>query len=211
MYIDSTGEASSSAPLFPIFHKDYRPRVNRELFQNTPNPLKKWKPIGNQYQIDAGQKEFGIKTCPQCDMQYSVHEPEDEIMHIKYHNAIPILSFKVILTSLGKKKVELLIDTNCTISFFQGWVEENVVTMAPEWGINGRIIFICEGELNKMNRVNEVLSLVDRDLGFATLNWTPKTIVISLLFSFQWQIRHLNKFYLFVTHFRFILVLLGSK
>lgn len=56
----------------------------------------KWKPIGdNQYQIDAGQKEFGLKQCGQCGMSYSVHEPEDEILHMKFHNSIEILSFKV--------------------------------------------------------------------------------------------------------------------
>lgn len=56
----------------------------------------KWKPIGNgQYQIDAGQKEFGMKQCAQCGMTYSVHEPEDELLHLNYHNSVDIFTFKV--------------------------------------------------------------------------------------------------------------------
>lgn len=90
-------KAGSSNSLYPIFNKDHRPKANRELFLNTHNATRKWRPIGNQqYQIDAGQKEFGMKMCPQCEMYYSAHEPEDELLHIKYHNSVQTLTFKVI-------------------------------------------------------------------------------------------------------------------
>lgn len=93
--MDDPQKAGSSTSLYPIFNKDHRPKPNRELFLNTHNSLKRWRPIGNQYQIDAGQKEFGMKVCPQCEMHYSAHEPEDELLHIKYHNSLRILTFKV--------------------------------------------------------------------------------------------------------------------
>lgn len=88
---------NSSVDYYPIFNRDAaKPKQSKSLFNSINNANKKWKTIGDrQYQIDAGQKEFGIKTCPQCEMQYSAHEPEDEILHEKYHKAINILSFKV--------------------------------------------------------------------------------------------------------------------
>lgn len=87
----------NSTNYFPIFNRDAaKPKQSKTLFNSINNTNKKWKTIGDrQYQIDAGQKEFGIKTCAQCEMQYSAHEPEDEILHEKYHKAINILSFKV--------------------------------------------------------------------------------------------------------------------
>lgn len=101
-FSDCTSETNkdqdqTSFQYFPIFNKDSaRPKANRNLFEAVSNAGKKWKTIGDrQYQIDAGQKEFGMKMCPQCEMYYSVHEPEDEMLHLKYHNAINVLAFKV--------------------------------------------------------------------------------------------------------------------
>lgn len=87
-------------------------------------------------------------------MQYSVHEPEDELLHMKYHNSVHILTFK-------------------------GWSNERLVTEIPEWGLFGRIIFACEADSKaKKTRVKEVLGLVDRDLGFSGRSeLTPKTLV----------------------------------
>lgn len=118
-------------------------------------PSKDWKPIDDQqYQLDVGQKEFGLRTCPQCDMQYSVHEPQDEILHMEYHNRVRILTFK-------------------------GWNNERVVTQISEWNPPGRIIYVCELDSKaKKDRVKEVLTMVDRDLGFATgAEMKPKTLV----------------------------------
>lgn len=116
---------------------------------------KEWRPIGNQqYQLDLGQKEFGLRTCPQCEMQYSVHEPEDELMHLKYHNCVNILTFN-------------------------GWNNERVVTQIPDWDLDGRIIYVCEADSKaKKDRAKEVLEMVDRDLGFAArTELKPKTLV----------------------------------
>lgn len=88
--------------MFPIFRSNFKePQQKQDLSSHLSSVSSsmnssKWKPIGdNQYQIDAGQKEFGLKQCGQCGMSYSVHEPEDEILHMKFHNYIEILSFKV--------------------------------------------------------------------------------------------------------------------
>lgn len=48
----------------------------------------------------------------------------------------------------------------------------------PEWGIRGRIIIVCETDSkSKKIRVKDILSIVDRDLGFASQTMAPKTVV----------------------------------
>lgn len=144
--------------MFPIFNKNFNANNQKQSiadFTSLHKSSKDWMPIGDQqYQIDAGQKAFGLKQCPTCDMQYSVHEPEDELLHLKYHNSVNILSFK-------------------------GWNNERVVTELDEWGLNGRIIYVCETDSKaKKERIKEILGVVDRDLGFASRQeLKPKTLV----------------------------------
>lgn len=82
----------------PIFYKDRRrSEVKKDLLSvPMPKPFK-WIPISDkQLQIDAGQKEFGSKTCSECGMFYTMHDPEDEILHQKFHNnMMGVLNFKV--------------------------------------------------------------------------------------------------------------------
>lgn len=48
----------------------------------------------------------------------------------------------------------------------------------PEWGIGGRIIYVCETDKKiKKNRVKELLSVVDKDLGFSVTELQPRTLV----------------------------------
>lgn len=62
--------------------------------------------------------------------------------------------------------------------FSQGWTDERLVCEIPEWGINGRIIYVCEIDTKlKKNRIKDVLALVDRDLGFSMSELLPKTLV----------------------------------
>lgn len=153
--VNSDGQVEK---LFPIFEKNFSAKDARAPTFNALNKThKEWQPIGNQYQLDVGQKEFGLRTCAQCEMQYSVHEPEDELLHLKYHNCVQILSFK-------------------------GWSNERLVTEIPDWGLDGRIIYVCEADNKaKKERVKEVLAMVDRDLGFAArCELTPKTLVRQL-------------------------------
>lgn len=108
--------AAADLSLFPIFRKGFQePQPIRDLYTHIADTttngmlaLHKWKPIGNeQYQIDAGQKEFGMKQCAQCGMTYSVHEPEDELLHLKYHNSVEVLAFKVIVFEIVQLKEEI--------------------------------------------------------------------------------------------------------
>lgn len=146
----------SSEKLFPIFNKNFNTKETKApTFNTLPKTSKDWIPIGDQqYQLDVGQKEFGLRTCPQCEMQYSVHEPEDENLHMQYHNRVRLLTFK-------------------------GWNNERVVTQIPEWNPPGRIIYICESDSQKRrDRVTEVLAMIDKDLGFAKpCVIKPKTLV----------------------------------
>lgn len=54
------------------------------------------RPIGNdQYQLDAGQKRFGATECGTCGAIYQMGEPEDEIAHQEFHDAVKDLKFVV--------------------------------------------------------------------------------------------------------------------
>lgn len=146
--------------LFPIFQKDFRAAATKAAptFDALSKPCKEWIPIGDQqYQLDVGQKEFGLRTCAQCEMQYSVHEPEDELLHREYHNRVKMLTFK-------------------------GWNNERRVTQIFEWNPPGRIICVLESDSKaKKDRVKEIVAMVDRDLGFATgAAMKPKTQVNKL-------------------------------
>lgn len=53
-----------------------------------------------------------------------------------------------------------------------------MVTDMPQWGLNGRIIYVCETDNKiKKNRIKDLLSVVDRDLGFSTCEMAPRSIV----------------------------------
>lgn len=65
-----------------------------------------WHPIGNdQYQIDAGQKNFGEKQCPECGILYQQGDPDDEIQHNEYHTNFQTLRFVVGRTNVYILKI----------------------------------------------------------------------------------------------------------
>ncbi|XP_058459609.1 N-acetyltransferase eco [Malaya genurostris] len=140
--------------LFPIFDKNHQAIASEfapETITNLFDPQRKrqkrflnsWKPIGsNQYQIDAGQKDYGAQQCRECGLVYSVHEPEEELIHENFHNSQHVLRFG-------------------------GWINEPIIAHVPEWDVSGRIlaITIAEGKM-KLQKVNDVLAVVDRELGY---------------------------------------------
>lgn len=82
----------------PIFYKDHRQGEAKKDILSVPLPKTvKWIPISDkQLQIDAGQKEFGSKNCNECSMFYTLHDPDDEMLHQKFHNnMMGVLNFKV--------------------------------------------------------------------------------------------------------------------
>lgn len=89
----------SKLEFHPIFYKEHRRSEMKKDLLAVPLPKKllKWVPISeNQLQIDAGQKEFGSKNCSECGMFYTLHDPDDENLHQKFHNnMMGVLSFKV--------------------------------------------------------------------------------------------------------------------
>lgn len=57
-------------------------------------------------------------------------------------------------------------------------MSESVVTEVPEWGVNGRIIFVSPTDgKSKWNKVEEILKIVDLDLGFVGAELHPRTVV----------------------------------
>lgn len=142
---------SQTGNLFPIFYKDHQ-RANHDttcttnggLFENIKNkPTQRWQSTGlDQYQIDAGQKDYGARQCDECGLVYSVHEPEDEMIHQSFHNSLQVLKFN-------------------------GWNDETVVSYVPEWDVTGRIIAVSTiASKSKLQKIYQVLEVVDRDLGF---------------------------------------------
>lgn len=57
--------------------------------------LSKFNDENDQYQLDAGQKKFGATQCHECQVVYQIGDPEDEHVHLNYHNSIRVLKFNV--------------------------------------------------------------------------------------------------------------------
>uniref|UniRef100_A0A1Q3EYE8 Protein involved in establishing cohesion between sister chromatids during dna replication n=1 Tax=Culex tarsalis TaxID=7177 RepID=A0A1Q3EYE8_CULTA len=149
-----TNGTDVSEKLFPIFHKDHHRTVaqaeasQQQIFgglfdRKRQRRLRTWRPIGHdQYQIDAGQKEYGAQQCAECGLVYTVHEPEEELIHENYHNSLHVLKFG-------------------------GWINEIVVAQVPEWDVSGRVLAVTltDGR-HQLHKVQEVLAVVDRELGY---------------------------------------------
>ncbi|KRF97757.1 uncharacterized protein Dwil_GK26976 [Drosophila willistoni] len=154
---------ASSEKLFPIFNQNLQPLVQRSQRHKAPSAsaaaavsrqrLLSSAAIGsNQYQIDAGQKQFGARQCQQCGLVYTVHEPEEEQLHREYHNSVHILRFK-------------------------GWIDEDIIAACPEWSSDGRIIRLNErAPVARLQRLRDLLKVVDKELGYASFI-VPKIFV----------------------------------
>lgn len=84
--------------LFPIFYGTNKvvPSANVKTSNKVVQPAKKFKPLPkNQLLLDAGQKRFGATQCPECKFVYHMGDPNDELIHLNYHNAGNILRFNV--------------------------------------------------------------------------------------------------------------------
>jgi len=106
----------------------------------------------NQTIIDAGQKVIGPVQCGTCGSVYSVGDPQEEASHQRIH--------------AGRlEKLKLL-----------GWKNERAVGHFP----TGRVLCVKPGDhLSHWKKVEEVLSVVDSDLGFSEvgIRWPEKTKV----------------------------------
>lgn len=96
--LESDATSKEKREYHPIFYKDHRRSEVKKDLLSVPLPKTfKWIPISDkQLQIDAGQKDFGSKNCSECGMFYTLHDPDDEILHQKFHNnMMGVLNFKV--------------------------------------------------------------------------------------------------------------------
>jgi len=144
--IPSLVKANTDSRLYPIFYKESA-RSTGETGGSTPQQKEKEKRFlcsslpPNQSYIDAGQKELGATLCQTCGSVYSKGDPQDEAMHNLQHTGL-----------LERLK-------------HQGWAKERVVATYPE---GGRVISIRPGDDARWwKKAEDVLGIVDRDLGFS--------------------------------------------
>ncbi|XP_005180634.2 N-acetyltransferase eco [Musca domestica] len=140
--------------LFPIFYPGGGCQPLSIPATKRKQPQRTWNAgFGqNQYQIDAGQKEFGAHQCKQCGLVYTAHEPEEEKLHRDFHASLHVLRFK-------------------------GWIDEDIMAIFPEWGPDGRIIRLTEtSPLKRKERLMDILKIVDKELGFSSYI-IPKTFM----------------------------------
>lgn len=134
---------SDSTPVkyFPIFSSNFshqKPQLSPTVTQKRRRSL--LRPIGNdQYQLDAGQKRFGATECGTCSAIYQMGEPEDELAHQEFHNAVKDLKFL-------------------------GWKNERIVGLDGR----NRVVLVRPGDPKVWwSKALDVLRVVDKDLGFA--------------------------------------------
>lgn len=141
---------------YPLFYADKAKEAYKKLDLNTTRKMRQFNAGfgANQYQIDAGQKEFGAKQCVECGLIYTVHEPEEEKLHKEYHDNLYVLRFK-------------------------GWMDEKVVGNFPEWGVDGRIIKLTSSDsVKRRDRIIDVVKVVvDRELGFSSYIFPEEYVV----------------------------------
>ncbi|XP_034243431.1 N-acetyltransferase ESCO2 [Thrips palmi] len=132
---------STPVKYFPIFDSNF----SHQKAQLSPNVMQKrrrslLRPIGNdQYQLDAGQKRFGATECSTCSAIYQMGEPEDELAHQEFHNAVKDLKF-------------------------MGWKNERIVGLDGR----NRVVVVRPGDPKAWwSKALDVLRVVDKDLGFA--------------------------------------------
>lgn len=147
---------------YPLFYPDKAKEAYKKLQIESTRKTRQFNGGfgANQYQIDAGQKEFGAKQCKECGLTYTVHEPEEEKLHKEYHDNLYVLRFK-------------------------GWIDEDVVGHFPQWSPDGRIIKLTNSDpIRRRERVHEVLRVVvDKELGFSSYI-LPESYVVCILFLF---------------------------
>ncbi|KAK4884973.1 hypothetical protein RN001_001244 [Aquatica leii] len=124
--------------LFPIFCGKQNITENN-CKVSKPSVAKKLKPLPkNQLLLDLGQKKFGATQCFTCKFVYHMGDPNDELIHLNYHNAGNILRFG-------------------------GWKEERVVAQLA----NVKIIKVIPSDPKPwLKKLKDLLEIINRDLGY---------------------------------------------
>lgn len=124
--------------LFPIFCGKQNTTENN-CKVSKPSVAKKIKPLPkNQLLLDLGQKKFGATQCFTCKFVYHMGDPNDELIHLNYHNAGNILRFG-------------------------GWKDERVVAQLA----NAKIIKVIPSDPKPwLKKLKDLLEIINRDLGY---------------------------------------------
>ncbi|GFV45505.1 n-acetyltransferase ESCO1 [Trichonephila clavipes] len=156
--ITSDSEQLSSPKYYPIFSSNQRcnqREYNQSKSKKAAFSIMDTSKAGEQLIIDAGQKEIGAKMCKTCGMIYFIGQEEDEKLHSGYHQTF-------------------LINLR-----FPGWKKECVVGLFDD----GRIIQVTETDKNfKLKKIQDILFIVNRDLGFPNAGLPVRPNVMFLLF-----------------------------
>ncbi|GFQ77548.1 n-acetyltransferase ESCO1 [Trichonephila clavata] len=156
--IVNDSEQLSSPKYYPIFNSDQscnQQENNQSKSKKAPLNIMDTSKAGEQLIIDAGQKEIGAKMCKTCGMIYFIGQEEDEKLHSGYHQTF-------------------LINLR-----FPGWKKECVVGLFDD----GRIIQVTENDKNfKLKKIQDILFIVNRDLGFPNAGLPVRPNVMFLLF-----------------------------
>ncbi|GFY47582.1 n-acetyltransferase ESCO1 [Trichonephila inaurata madagascariensis] len=156
--VTSDSEQLSSPKYYPIFNINQRcnqQEYNQSKSKKAALSIMDTSKAGEQLIIDAGQKEIGAKMCKTCGMIYFIGQEEDEKLHSGYHQTF-------------------LINLR-----FPGWKKECVVGLFDD----GRIIQVTETDKNfKLKKIQDILFIVNRDLGFPNAGLPVRPNVMFLLF-----------------------------
>ena len=168
------GAGDGSHKLFSIFYKNAATCSDEGMPNNASLGEEKKKFVcsslsENQAIIDAGQKRMGAVQCVTCGGVYSAGDPEEEAAHTRLHQGLSHhcdFSFDSTVYFSGRlEKLKL-----------PGWKNERAVGHFP----SGRVLCVKPGDhATHWRKVDEVLSVVDSDLGFSEvgIRWPDKTKV----------------------------------
>ena len=156
--VDTLSETKANdevSKLFPIFYKPTSSEPSLPQSESVSTVRRKFvcsSLSDNQTTLDAGQKVLGPVQCGTCGAVYTVGDPQEEEGHNRIH--------------------QLRLDT----LKFPGWKTERKVGDFPA----GRVICIKPGDHSThWRKVEELLTVVDHDLGFSEvgIRWPDKTKV----------------------------------
>lgn len=150
---------TSPSKMFPIFYKSTAQSEAPNDTQSSTEVASKKFILGEtdhtQRIIDAGQKVIGATLCLTCGTVYSVGDPTDELQHNNIHSGM--------LEKLN----------------YGGWKHERAVGEFP----CGRVIMVQpEDPIYMWRKVEDVLSIVDKDLGFSEVGIRAKHQTKAFLF-----------------------------
>ncbi|KDR22265.1 N-acetyltransferase ESCO1 [Zootermopsis nevadensis] len=140
-FTEHNAEKENGNKYYPVFYKTSANKLaDLTNVKSLRGNKQSWRSIGDyQYIIDAGQKKFGATQCKECGIVYQIGDPDDEVFHQKYHNNGHDLKYT-------------------------SWKHERVVAY---YGSERVILIKPSDPKSWLNKVQNVLAIVDKELGYA--------------------------------------------